>query len=549
MLITELLSQNALSRGEDIALVEINPKAAGGNVVSWRDYENGESYVDGAKRREMTWKYFDDQANRVANFCLSRGIGRGGKVAMLMMNSLEWFPIYFGILRSGAMVVPLSFRNTKDEVRDSLTLTGTEAIFFGPEFTGIIGDIGQETPILSTHVFVGPGVPEDASFALNYRQCADPCSSQNPSIDIAPGDDAAIYFTSGTMGKPKAILQTHASLVSVCLTERRNHGQTRDDVFLCMAPLFHTGSMMHWLGSLISAGGAVLLREPKPESILKAVSDEGVTIAFMLVPWAQDVLQALENEKLNLADYKLGQWRLMHIGAQPVPVELISRWRKYFPEQQYDTNYGLSEAMGPGCVHLGIGNDHKIGAIGKPGEGWLARIVDDDGSPVPQGKIGELIVNGPSVMKCYYNDEESTSAALRDGWLFTGDMGYADEDGFIFLVDRKKDIIISGGENIYPIQIEDHIRKLGQVLDVAVIGANHKRLGEVPIAIVSIKSDEDCDEEEIMAHCEELPRYKRPRRCIFGDVPRNPTGKIEKPRLRAMYADVLMSREPLAVTE
>ncbi|MDR1515207.1 MAG: AMP-binding protein [Synergistaceae bacterium] len=539
MLITDLLRQNAASRGQDIAIVEINPKAAQDRVVSWRDYEESESYPDSAGRREMTWKYLDDQANRVANFCLSRGIGHGSKAAMLMMNALEWFPIYFGILRSGAMVVPLSFRNTKDEVRDSLTLTGTDAIFFGPEFTGIIRDIEGETPSLGTHVFVGPGVPKDASFAQNYRQSVDSHSSLNPGIDIAPDDDAAIYFTSGTMGKPKAILQTHASILSVCLTEQRNHGQTRDDVFLCMAPLFHTGSMMHWLGSLISAGGAVLLREPKPESILKAVSDEGVTIAFMLVPWAQDVLQALEGGKLKLSDYRLGQWRLMHIGAQPVPVELISRWKEYFPEQQYDTNYGLSEAMGPGCVHLGVMNTHKIGAIGKPGEGWLADIVDDDGKPVPQGKIGELIVSGPSVMKCYYNDEEATAAALRDGWLFTGDMGYVDPDGFIFLVDRKKDIIISGGENIYPIQIEDHIRKLGQVLDVAVIGANHKRLGEVPIAIVSIKPDCDCDEEEIMAHCEELPRYKRPRRCIFGDVPRNPTGKIEKPRLRAMYSDVL----------
>jgi acyl-CoA synthetase (AMP-forming)/AMP-acid ligase II len=539
VLITDLLRQNAASRGQDIAIVEINPKAAGDRAVSWRDYEESESYPDSARRREMTWRYFDEQANRVANFCLSRGIGRGNKAAMLMMNALEWFPIYFGILRSGAMVVPMSFRNTADEVKSCLELTNADAIFFGPEFTGMIEAIHGDIPSLATCVLAGPDAGK-SPFALGYRQSVDVCPSEDPGIEIAPGDDAAIYFTSGTMGKPKAILQTHESILSVCLTEQRNHGQTQDDVFLCMAPLFHTGAMMHWLGSLISAGGAVLLREPKPESILKTVSGEGVTIAFMLVPWAQDILQALENDKLKLADYELGRWRLMHIGAQPVPVELISRWKRYFPGQQYDTNYGLSEAMGPGCVHLGVENAHKIGAIGLPGQGWQARIVDDDGHPVPQGKIGELIVQGPSVMKCYYNDQEATAAALREGWLFTGDMGYVDPDGFIFLVDRKKDIIISGGENIYPIQIEDHIRKLGQVLDVAVIGANHRRLGEVPIAIVSVKPGEDCDDEEVMAHCEELPRYKRPRRCIFGDVPRNPTGKIEKPRLRAMYADVLL---------
>jgi acyl-CoA synthetase (AMP-forming)/AMP-acid ligase II len=160
---------------------------------------------------------------------------------------------------------------------------------------------------------------------------------------------------------------------------------------------------------------------------------------------------------------------------------------------------------------------------------------------VPQGAIGELTVKGPGVMKCYYNDPEATSAALRDGWLFTGDMGYADEDGFIFLVDRKKDIIISGGENIYPIQIEDHIRLLDKVLDVAVIGADHKRLGEVPIAIVSLKPGSACKAEEISAHCDALPRYKRPRHYVFDSVPRSPTGKIEKPRLRAKYKDILSS--------
>jgi acyl-CoA synthetase (AMP-forming)/AMP-acid ligase II len=293
--------------------------------------------------------------------------------------------------------------------------------------------------------------------------------------------------------------------------------------------------MMHWLGSLVSCSASVLLRDGRPESILKAVSDEGITIAFMLVPWVQDILQGVENGTIDFAQYRLSQWRLMHIGAQPVPAELITRWRRHFPKQQYDTNYGLSESMGPGCVHLGIENTHKVGAIGKPGTAWQAVIVDETGVPVKGSAIGELIVQGPGVMRKYYNDEESSSAALKDGWLYTGDMGYADPDGFIFLVDRKKDVIISGGENIVPIQIEDHIRALGAVKDVAVIGGYDRRLVEVPIAIVSLKDGAAATEEELAAHCEALPRYKRPRRFIFAPVPRNATGKIEKPRLRAMY--------------
>jgi acyl-CoA synthetase (AMP-forming)/AMP-acid ligase II len=306
-------------------------------------------------------------------------------------------------------------------------------------------------------------------------------------------------------------------------------------VFLCLAPLFHTGAMMHWLGSLVSCSKAVLLRDGKPRSILGAVSEEGVTVAFMLVPWVQDVLQDVENGALDFKDFKLDQWRLMHIGAQPVPAEMIKRWRSYFPEQQYDTNYGLSESMGPGCVHLGIENIHKVGAIGKAGFRWQTAIVAEDGAPVGPGTIGELIVKGPGVMRRYFGDDKSTAEALRDGWLFTGDVGYEDEDGFIWLVDRKKDVIISGGENIYPIHVEDHIRSLAKVKDVAVIGGYDKRLVEVPIAIISVKEGAEATEGELAAHCEALPRYKRPRRFIFADVPRSPTGKIEKPRLRGMY--------------
>ena len=217
---------------------------------------------------------------------------------------------------------------------------------------------------------------------------------------------------------------------------------------------------------------------------------------------------------------------LMHIGAQPVPPSLIKRWKQYFPHHQYDTNYGLSESIGPGCVHLGVENIHKVGAIGKPGYGWQARIVDSKGSDVKRGEVGELIVKGPGVMTCYYRDEEATKDVLKDGWLYTGDM--AMEDGFIYLVDRKKDVIITGGENIYPVQIEDFLRSCEWVKDVAVIGRAHKRLGEIVSAIIELKEDADCTEADIAEFCNALPRYKRPYEIIFDKVPRNPTGKSAK---------------------
>jgi acyl-CoA synthetase (AMP-forming)/AMP-acid ligase II len=295
---------------------------------------------------------------------------------------------------------------------------------------------------------------------------------------------------------------------------------------------------MHWFGSFLVGGKAVLLRGVKPKWILKAVSEEQVTIVWLLVPWAQDILDAIEREDIDLEDYRLGQWRLMHIGAQPVPPSLIRRWLKYFPNHEYDTNYGLSESAGPGCVHLGIGNIDKVGAIGIPGYDWFIKVVTVKGREVAQGEVGELCVKGPGVMKCYYNDEKATAEAIKDGWLYTGDMARIDEDGFIYLVDRKKDVIITGGENLYPVQIEDFLRGCDLIKDVAVIGLPDQRVGEIAAAIIEVKKGVACTEEQIMQFCEGLPRYKRPRRIIFDNVPRNPTGKIEKPKIREKYCKV-----------
>ena len=317
--------------------------------------------------------------------------------------------------------------------------------------------------------------------------------------------------------------------------EQNHHGQTKDDVFLCIPPLYHTGAKMHWFGSFLTGGKAVLLKGTNPEFILRAVSEEKCSIVWLLVPWAQDLLLALDNGDVKLEMYQLEQWRLMHIGAQPVPPSLIKHWKEYFPHHQYDTNYGLSESIGPGCVHLGVENIHKVGAIGKAGFGWQTKIIDEGGNPVKQGETGELAVKGPGVMVEYFNDKKATEEVLHDGWLYTGDMAMEDEDGFIFLVDRKKDVIISGGENIYPVQIEDFLRTNEAVLDVAVIGLPDERLGEIAAAIISLKPGVICMEEDISQFCKKLPRYKRPRKVIFADVPRNATGKIEKPRLREMY--------------
>ena len=535
MPITDLLERNSKLYGDEVALVEINPEVQETQRVTWKEYALIQPTSTAPYRREITWSVFDEKANRVANLLLGRGLKKGQKVAILLMNCLEWLPIYFGILKAGAVAVPLNFRYTAQEIEYCVKLADADVLFFGPEFIGrvedIVPSIGRERLLF----FVGETCP---SFAEDYHRATANCSSAAPKVLVDDEDDGAIYYSSGTTGFPKAILLSHRCLLQAARMEAIHHETTHADVFLCIPPLYHTGAKMHWFGSLFTGSKGVLLKGNSPKAIFDAVSQERCTIVWLLVPWCQDILAALDRGDLKLEDYQLSQWRLMHIGAQPVPPSLIKHWMEYFPHHKYDTNYGLSESTGPGCVHLGMDHIHKVGAIGVPGYGWKVKIVDEQGQTVPQGEVGELCVKGPGVMRCYYHDPEATAAVLRGEWLHTGDMAKQDEDGFYFLVDRKKDVIISGGENLYPVQIEDFLSAYPKIHDVAVIGLPDKRLGEIAAAIIQVKDGMTCTESEINQFCTDLPRYKRPRKIIFADVPRNPTGKIEKPKLREKYCGV-----------
>ena len=533
MPITDILTRNATEFPDDVALVELVPvEDSEKKRVTWKDYSLIERGNEDSLRSEMTWKEFDEKANRFANLLLSRGVKKGDKIAILLMNCLEWLPIYFGVLRTGALAVPLNYRYTAEEIKYCVTLADVSMMVFGPEFIGRVEEICGSMPMMKSLFYVGDDCP---TFAESYDKLVTYCTAKNPMIALTEDDEAAIYFSSGTTGFPKAIIHAHKSLTQAAVTEQNHHSQTKDDVFLCIPPFYHTGAKMHWFGSFYVGGKAVILKGVKPEWIIKAVSDERCSIVWLLVPWAQDILDAIDGGDIDMSKYDLSSWRLMHIGAQPVPPSLIKRWKERFPHHQYDTNYGLSESIGPGCVHLGVENIHKVGAIGKAGYGWQTRIVDENGNDVARGEVGELAVKGNGVMLCYYKDEKATADSIRDGWLYTGDMAEEDEDGFIYLVDRKKDVIISGGENLYPVQIENFLRRHDAVKDCAVIGVPDARLGEAAAAIVELKEGVSLTEEELNAFCTELPRYKRPRKIIFADVPRNPTGKIEKPKLREIY--------------
>ncbi|MDR2610979.1 MAG: acyl--CoA ligase [Clostridiales Family XIII bacterium] len=541
MILTDLLERNAREWPGDTALVELNPLTEDAKNLAWQEYSLVETGHSSHYRRELTWKQFDDLANRFANMLREKGVRQGDKVAILLMNCIDWLPVYFGTLKSGATVVPLNFRYTSEEISYCLELSDASVLVFGSEFVERVGAVKHELLKIREYIFVGRDFPD---YADSFEGSVGKFPASKPEVDIQPDDDAAIYFSSGTTGFPKAILHTHRTLLSGADTEHAHHGQKKHDVFLLIPPLYHTGAKMHWFGSLKSGSRAVILKGTDPGWVMHVASEEKATIIWLLVPWAQDILDAIDRGDIDLNSLDLSQLRMMHIGAQPVPPSLVARWKKIFPHHDYDTNYGLSESLGPGAVHLGIENIHKVGAIGKAGHGWSTKIVDTDGNEVERGKVGELIVKGPGVMKEYYRDPEATAASLKDGWLYTGDMAKEDEDGFIYLVDRKKDVIIMGGENLYPVQIEDFMREMAKIKDIAVIGIAEPRLGEIAAAIIEVKEGMELTEAEVNEFAAGLPRYKRPRKIIFDKVPRNPTGKIEKPLLRKKYgAEHVVAKE------
>ena len=517
MIITEILARNGRRFGGPTGPIERVPELN--------------------RRVEMTWGEFDAQANRVAQALMARGIRKGDTVVHLMMNCIEWLPVYFGILRTGALAVPLNFRFLAKGIAYCTAVAEARAFIFGEEFIDRVDDIKAEIDAtVETYVFVGPE-EKRPDYAVGYAAFLDSGAPEDPAVALSILDDAALYFTSGTTGDPKAVKLTHRNLEAACICENSHHRQTRDDTFLCIPPLYHTGAKMHWFGNFIVGARAVILKGIQPRWIIEAVSEENVTIVWLLVPWAMDILLGIESGEIKLKNYKLDQWRLMHIGAQPVPRSLVREWQKIFPHHQYDTNYGLTECTGPGCVHLGMENSHKVGAIGLPGFDWETRIVNEDLSPVPPGDPGELLVKGAGVMKEYYKNPKASAATLvENGWLRTGDIARQDEEGFIWLVDRKKDVIITGGENIFPVEIEDFLQDHPKIQDVAVIGLPSQRLGEIATAVIQVKPGQTLTKEEVDAFCQGLARYKRPRKIIFADVPRNPTGKIEKPKLRKEFA-------------
>ena len=508
----DIIAKNARQYPDETAFVEVRPVTK--------------------VRKEVSWAQFKGRVYRLANALIERGVRKGDKIFILGRNSINWLEAYFATMATGSWAVPLNYRFTGDDITYCANVAEPVMFILDQEYVETVSAVRSRLPTVRNYICIGSF--EGMETMENLVEAAPP---KKPFVEIHDEDESALYFTSGTTGAPKPVLLAHKNLICVALNEATNERWDHGDSLLMMPPFYHL-AIGHLLGCILVGGRAILLTERiTPQYIFENISREQITIVFLLVPWALDILEALDKRDLRKEDYDLGSWHLLFMGAQPVPASLVQRWKEYFPEMQFDCTYGLSESAGPGTIHLGIGNERKIGAIGKPGLLWDVRIVSDKGEDVIQGEVGELILKGTGVMKEYYKNRELTATTIRDGWLYTGDLARKDEEGFIYLVDRKKDLVISGGENIYPVEVEEVIRRHPQVRDVAVIGTPDERLGEIVTAVIELKPDEGLTKDEITLFCEQnLPRYKRPRRVIFDQVPRGTTGKIEKPKLRQKYS-------------
>ncbi len=512
MNLVDLVYRNGRLYAEETAFVEIRPVSK--------------------VRVEIDWGQFDERTNRLANALLALGVSKGDRVFLMGKNSIKWLEAFFGIIKTGAWVNPLNFRFTDENIKYCASAAEPAFFIFEQEYGDRISALRSELPSVRNYISMGSA---GGGGAEEMDRLMETCSSRRPAVEVKDEDECGLYFTSGTTGEPKPILMLHKNLFCPAVNEVTNLCLRREDSLLMMPPMYHL-AMGHLLGSMLAGAKTVLLTEAiTPKAILEAVHEERLRVAFLLVPWTLDLLQALDKGEVKKEDYDLDSWRILQMGAQPIPTSLIRRWKEYFPGMECHNTYGLSESAGPGTIHNRITDEGKIGAIGKPGILWDARIVDGNDEDVPVGTVGEIILKGMGVMKEYYRNPDLTSKAIVNGWLHTGDLARMDGDGFVYLVDRAKDLVISGGENVYPVEVEEVIQKHPLVRDVAVIGTPDERMGEIVTAVIDC-ADKALTEKEVEAYCaKNLPRYKRPRKIIFGSVPRSPTGKIEKPKLRKRY--------------
>jgi acyl-CoA synthetase (AMP-forming)/AMP-acid ligase II len=486
-------------------------------------------------RRTLTWRQFNNAINCTANYLSKElGIKDGDYVMHLQNNSLEWLISYYAIIKIGAVVVPLNFRFVGPDILYAANVCNPKLFILGAEFLPVVQPVQSELVTVEKYICVGDQVPKDM---IDYAVVSQYGDTAEAMVDVDDQHDLAMMFTSGTTGKPKPVLHTHYSLNNTAIGNGMSYFVEKNDNYVFFLPLYHSGTMFLWAPFYATGATGTLLRGfREPKWIMEAMAEEKGTDILFVVPVAVAVLNAIKNGDIKLSDYDLSGWRYLEIGAQPVPFEVMKKLVDTLP-CAVSNIYGITEGGGGGLFNL-YPEDvlRKPGSIGKPTFGIEGKVVDFKGQEVPSGVVGELVFSTNRMMKGYFNNPEMTLETLKDGWLYTGDLLKTDEEGFFYIVDRKKDMITSGGENIFPVEIEDVLMEHPKIDDVACIGYPDDRLVEAVMAIVQVKKGGAMTEEEVIEFAKsKLALYKVPRKIVFDQVMRNPTGKLMKPEMRQKY--------------
>jgi len=476
--------------------------------------------------RTFSFRQWNARANRAAHAFAALGIGRGDRVGLLMANSPEFTECFFGLAKIGAIVVPLNWRLAAAELAVIANDAGIRALAYGGEYADTVAALRGRIPA-TDYVALGHVPAGDH----DYEALTAAASEAEPEPVGAGDDPLMIMFTSGTTGKPKGAVLSHDNLFYDSCTVALSTDWRWGDRVLVALPLFHIGALIDVVIDVHVGSTTVLMKAFDPLGFLKTLQDEKIN-SFLAVPaMLQFMLQVPTIRTFDLSSVR---WALC--GTAPVPVPLIQAWTQFgIAIQQV---YGLTECAGGAAVLSSERALEKIGSTGLPMFHTDIRVVDAQGRDAAADEVGEILIRGPHVIRAYWNNPQASADALRDGWLHTGDLGRLDAEGYLTIVDRKKDMLISGGENIYPAEVESVLTALPQCAEVAVIGVPDPAWGEAVCAVVRLKDGQSLTLDEVVAHCSgKLGKYKIPKKLIVSaePLPRNPTGKLLKRLLREKY--------------
>ncbi|MFC1824772.1 long-chain-fatty-acid--CoA ligase [Thermodesulfobacteriota bacterium] len=488
------------------------------------------------KDTKMTGRQLFERVNRVSNALLDLGLKKGDRVAVLMNNSSQAVECFFGIMCSGLVYLPLNARNSVEEHLYMLNDAEAGAIIMGDEFGELLTPALSEAPTVS-HVICGTRNPPDS--VQSYEALLIGASPDEPQADLLDDDVCRLNYTSGTTGKPKGVLLTHRNFVTAELNYILTGQIEEHDTVLLSGPVTHA-SGAHILPHVLQGARAIVLENFDPKVILEHIQKERITTLMVVPTMLAFILAQPDVEKYDLSSLKT-----IRYGASPIPLEVLKKAIKVFKQTGFIQGYGLTEGGAPLTAlskkdHILDGTEKNLKrllSIGRELPTASVRIVDEEGNTLPLNDVGEIAVRSDMTMKGYWNNPEATATALRGGWLHTRDMGYRDEDGYIYLVDRKEDMIISGGFNIYPKEVEDIIYMHPAVFEATVFGIPDDLWGESVKAVVSLKEGMSATADEIIDHCKNhLASYKKPKSVDFiKEIPKNPTGKILRRQLREPY--------------